>query len=137
MKAHGATSKTEETTWIVYDGDCPLCANFARMTRLQHTVGQVKLINAREDVGAIKAINVSYYDLNKGMLLRYRGECYHGAQCIQMLALLSDRSMLCNRIFAALFRSHRFCRYSYPILRAGRNLLLTIRGRSPIRQQDM
>jgi hypothetical protein len=49
-----------------------------------------------------------------------------------MLALLSSRGTLFNRINALVFRSYERARLLYPILRAGRNVTLKILGRRKI-----
>jgi hypothetical protein len=49
-----------------------------------------------------------------------------------MLALLSNRATLFNRINALVFCSYERARLLYPILRAGRNVTLKVLGRSKI-----
>jgi hypothetical protein len=57
---------------------------------------------------------------------------YHGAACLNRLALMSSRSDVFNRLNCFLFRSALLSKLSYPILRAGRNLVLRILGRSKL-----
>jgi hypothetical protein len=66
------------------------------------------------------------------MVLRVGGVYYHGSACMHMLALLSTRATLFNRINALIFCSQERARRLYPILRAGRNVTLKILGRSRI-----
>lgn len=75
-------------------------------------------------------------DLDEGMVLLLGGQCYHGADCLHALALLSSRTGWFNRFNHALFRHPRVSRLAYPLLRAGRNLVLRLLGRSPIHASD-
>lgn len=115
-------------TLIIYDGACPFCTQLVKLLRLRHAVGDVQLHDARQGGAVVDAVRAAGLDLSQGMVLAYRGHHYHGAHAMHMLALLSSGSSAANRLFARLFSSRRFCRYSYPALRAGRNLLLWLRG---------
>lgn len=118
--------------YLIYDGECPFCSRYARLTRLRETIGPLRLINARETTPEVKAAIEAGYDLDRGMLLSLDGELYHGADCMNRLALLSSRSTLFNRLAYALFRHERFSRLAYPVLRAGRNAALRLLNRPPL-----
>jgi hypothetical protein len=66
------------------------------------------------------------------MVLLMGGRRYHGADCINMLAMLSTPVGAFNRVNAALFRSRTASRVLYPVLRSGRNLVLRLLGRTKI-----
>jgi predicted DCC family thiol-disulfide oxidoreductase YuxK len=117
---------------IVYDGDCPFCSRYVTMTRLRDSVGTVELISARTDHELVRDIKARGIDLNQGMLARYRGEEYFGADCIHFLSLLSSRSGVMNRTVSLLFRNRTVARLFYPFLRSGRNATLRILRRAPI-----
>ena len=38
----------KEEILLVYDKQCPLCDNYCRMVRLRESVGELRLIDARE-----------------------------------------------------------------------------------------
>ncbi len=102
------------------------------MTRLQKAVGSVELIDARSDhilVGEIKRLG---YDLNQGMIARYQGIDYFGADCLHLLSLLSSKAGWMNRLTSMAFANERIARKSYPVLRTGRNLVLRLLGRRKI-----
>jgi predicted DCC family thiol-disulfide oxidoreductase YuxK len=121
---------------IVYDGQCPFCSKYVELVRLRESLGKVKLINAREGGAVVDEIRAAGLDLDDGMVLKLDGRLYHGAECIHMLALLSTRSGWFNRVTAAVFRSHTTSRLLYPALRAGRNAVLRLLGRSKINQEE-
>lgn len=123
---------SDSGTAIVYDGDCPFCSGYARLVRLRESAGKVTLVNARNGGPEVEEVRSKGFDLNEGMVMKYRGQWYHGDDCIHMLSLLSDGSGTANRLVARLFRSPRRARILYPWLRAGRNLTLKLRGIKPI-----
>ncbi|HRO13041.1 DCC1-like thiol-disulfide oxidoreductase family protein [Amaricoccus sp.] len=117
---------------IVYDGDCPFCSRYVTMVRLRDSVGPVRLVNAREPDPIVDELRGAGYDLDEGMVLRYGGRTYHGADCIMMLAMLSTPVGPFNRVNAAIFRSPTASRLLYPVLRIGRNAVLRLLGRTRI-----
>lgn len=118
--------------YLIYDGDCPFCSRYARLTRLRETVGPLRLINARDPTPEVQAAIDSGYNLDGGMLLSLDGELYYGADCLNRLALLSSRSTIFNRLAYALFRHPRLSRIAYPLLRAGRSVALRLLNRTPL-----
>jgi predicted DCC family thiol-disulfide oxidoreductase YuxK len=115
--------------YLIYDGECPFCSRFARLTKLRETVGPLRLIDARSAAAEVAAARRRGFVLDEGMLLRLDGRDYAGADCLQRLALLSSRSTLFNRLNYALLRSPSVSRWSYPLLRFGRNAALRLLGR--------
>ena len=123
---HGPAS---EDTQIIYDGECPFCTAYVRLSRLRESVGPVTLIDARQGGAVVDAVRRAGYDLDQGMVLKYAGRLYHGADCLNMLALLSSRSSAFNRMTSTMFRNPTLARVSYPVLRSCRNLTLALLGR--------
>ncbi|WP_136661328.1 DCC1-like thiol-disulfide oxidoreductase family protein [Nitratireductor sp. XY-223] len=114
---------------LIYDGDCPFCSRFSDYIRLKKAVGNLVLIDARQGGSAVDDAVARGFDLNEGMVLIVGDNFYHGADCLNRLALMSSRSDLFNRVNYILFRSPLVSRVSYPMLRAGRNLVLRLLGR--------
>ena len=125
----------DEKLVLIYDGECPVCNSYARYVKLKKSVGSLVLVNARDGGPYVERVRTAGLDLDEGMVLSYGGRFYHGADCIHMLALLSTSSGLFNRINSAIFRSARLSAVLYPALRCGRNLLLRLLGRKPLRLQ--
>jgi predicted DCC family thiol-disulfide oxidoreductase YuxK len=121
---------------LIYDGECPVCSAYVTYVRFRESVGRVQLVNARSAREWFDRVQAQGLDLDEGMVLVYGGRFYHGADCIHMLALLSTPSGVFNRLNAAIFRRPRLARWLYPVLRAGRNMLLRILGRSRINSKD-
>jgi predicted DCC family thiol-disulfide oxidoreductase YuxK len=118
---------------LVYDGDCPVCSTYVRYVRIKESAGGLVLVNARDGGPWVARVRQAHLDLDEGMVLFYGGRAYHGADCIHMLALLSTSSGSFNRLNALVFRYPGLARVLYPVLRAGRNLLLRILRRPKLR----
>jgi predicted DCC family thiol-disulfide oxidoreductase YuxK len=117
---------------LVYDGECPVCRSYVRYVRIKESAGHVTLVNARDGGAWVNQVRAAGLDLNEGMVLFYGGRLYHGADCVHMLALLSSTSGFFNRLNALMFSNQAIAKFLYPLMRAGRNLLLRLLGRRPI-----
>jgi predicted DCC family thiol-disulfide oxidoreductase YuxK len=121
--------KQDSRIVVVYDGDCPLCNTYIRMTRLTKAVGRPTLINARERPELVKALAESGLNLDEGMAVYYQGQLYAGSDAVHLLALMTTPVDFVNRLAAAVLGREGLARGLYPFLRAGRNLLLRLKGR--------
>jgi hypothetical protein len=109
---------------LVYDEECPLCDAYCRVVRLRESVGELRLVNAREDSAVMKEITRQALDIDQGMVLKVDDVLYYGPDAIHALSLMSSASGVANRINHWIFRSKSRSRLLYPLLRSGRNLLL-------------
>ena len=117
---------------IVYDAECPFCNVYVRMLRLRSSVGEVLLLNARETHPIVTEIHNLGFDLNQGMIAKLAGQFYHGSDCMHLLALMSTRLGIFNRLVAWVFRNRYRARFVYPALRSIRNATLMLLGREMI-----
>lgn len=117
---------------VVYDGDCPFCSRYIQLLKLREAIGNVELIDARNGGSMVTDLHEAGYDLNEGMVAKYGGRIYHGADCVHFLAFLSTGSGVFNRINSVIFRSRGLSYILYPILRLGRNATLRLLGRPKI-----
>lgn len=124
-------SQKVDKAWLIYDGECPLCKNYARYLDVRDAVGDLVLVNAREGGDMVQEVIDLSYDLNEGMVLKIHGRYYGGSDALHMLALLSGRRgffSVANRI---LFTSPGTAWMMYPLLKLGRRIALKLRGVSP------
>ncbi|WP_186435258.1 DCC1-like thiol-disulfide oxidoreductase family protein [Rheinheimera sediminis] len=114
---------------LIYDGDCPLCRHYVAAQRLQKQFGELTLLNARDLPEQAPLLLAELHALglviNQSMLLRVDGRWLKGAEVLQLLASLNEASWR-NRLWLYWFQSADRARFSYPLLRAGRNLLLKL-----------
>ena len=133
MMTNQAPSK--RAIWFVYDGECPICATAAAAFRVREAVGTLHLVNAREDVGhpVLSEVNAARLDLDEGMVVKYSGLLYHGADALQLMAMIGSEHGWLNRMNAALFRNKAVARFAYPFMRAVRNMAVSLKGSGKIR----
>ena len=96
--------------FVVYDGECPFCSRYVAMLRLREAAGYVELIDARSSHPMVDEV-VSYgFDLDDGMVAKIGDAYYAGADCVNVLSLLSTRTNGFNRLNYWMFRSRAFSR---------------------------
>ena len=122
----------QNTTYVVYDGECPFCSRYIRFLRIRQAIGSVELIDGRTSHPVVGRITAAGVNLDEGMALVHGSQVYLGAECIHRLALMSTDVNWFNRLNAIVFRSSGASRLLYPLLRAGRNLTLALLGRRKI-----
>jgi len=122
----------KEEILLVYDKDCPACNNYCQVVRIRESIGELKIINARENSEVLEEITQLGLDIDQGMVLKMGGMIYYGADAIHILALISSRSGVFNRMNYWLFKSKRVSAVLYPLLRSFRNLLLKMLGKTKI-----
>ncbi|GGX77226.1 hypothetical protein GCM10007160_00520 [Litchfieldella qijiaojingensis] len=117
---------------LIYDKQCPFCDHYCRLVRLRESVGSLILVDAREDTEVMDEITEAGLDIDQGMVLKMDGRLYYGDDAIHVLALLSSRSSVFNRLNFWAFRSAKRARLLYPMLRGCRNFLLKLLGKTKI-----
>ncbi len=122
----------DQTTYIIYDGECPFCSRYVRLLRLREAIGVVELVNARSNHPLLQRLQDKGIDLDEGMALIQGNQIKHGAECIHALSLLSTPANLFNRFNARMFRSPVVSKLLYPLLRSGRNAALRVLGREKL-----
>lgn len=113
---------------IFYDGECPLCSSYVRMINLRRAVGQVELVDARSGDVRVAELRAQGVNFDSGMAVRHGAHLVHGAEAMMLLSALSSG----RGPVIWLMRSPRRARLVYPVLRAGRGVLLRVLGRSRI-----
>lgn len=116
--------------YFIYDGECPLCAYAAQAFRIKQSVGNLVLINARDEDQHpwVKKVNDRGLDLDEGMAILYQDNIYHGQDALHLMGLIGTDIGWFNKVNTFLFRSKPVSRCCYPIMRAVRNVLLSIKG---------
>ncbi len=127
---------TEEIL-LVYDKECPACNNYCQVVRIREDVGELRIVDARENSGVMEEITKMGLDIDQGMVLKMGGQLYYGSDAIHALALISSRSGAFNRLNYWIFKSRSVSSVLYPVLRACRNLLLRMLGKTKINNLDI
>ncbi|MBX2856877.1 MAG: DUF393 domain-containing protein [Rhodobacteraceae bacterium] len=121
---------------VYYDGECPFCDRYVRLIHLREAVGAVRLVNLRDHVDSRCALEAEGFDLDDGMVVEIDGKRRGGADAAHALALLSTPSSLFNRFNRLLLSSKTLSRITYPVLRAGRWIILFLLGRKGFAAED-
>ena len=116
--------------FLVYDRQCPMCEYYCTLSRVRESAGRLVLVDARDGGPLMDEITAAGLDIDDGMVLKVGDRLYYGADAIHALSLLGTRSGVFNRVAFWTFRSRRVARVLYPALRAGRNLVLKLLGRT-------
>jgi predicted DCC family thiol-disulfide oxidoreductase YuxK len=74
------------STFILYDGDCPFCTNFADYAKLKTQYPDLVLISARDDTLERRAAIAAGYDLDREMLLYHQGQWFAGHKAMAAAA---------------------------------------------------
>jgi len=122
---------------LVYDKQCPACNFYCQLVRIRETVGELKLVDAREPGTIMDEITAAGLDIDQGMVLKMGGRLYYGADAIHMLSLIGSRSGFFNRLNYWVFRSSAIAQVVYPVLRFFRNLLLKVLRKTKINNLGM
>ena len=122
---------------LVYDEECPVCTAYCHMARIRESVGELRLVNAREAGTVMDEITLRGLDIDQGMVLKVENNLFYGSDAIHALSLMSSRSGLFNRINYWGFRSSKLSRVLYPVLRFFRNLLLMLLRKTKINNLEL
>ena len=122
----------ENTIFLVYDKECPACDYYCNTVKIRESVGNLVQIDARMASSQLGRITAAGLDIDQGMVLIVGDRMYYGADAIHALAMMGTRSGFVNGLSYWCFKSKPVARVLYPILRAGRNLLLKILGRTKV-----
>lgn len=117
---------------VVYDGDCPFCANFVKFYAIRKNAGDVELINARERPALVHELRSGGMEINDGMIVLWRGHHYHGAEGMHLLSILGSERGIFGMLNRLLFRNKNIATAVYPVLAAGRGVTLSLLRRKPI-----
>lgn len=123
---------TDKQILLIYDKECPACHFYCQIVRIRQSVGELVLIDARKNPEVLQEVTAQGLDIDQGMVLKMDGQLYYGADAIHLLALLSGRSGVFNRLNYWLFSSKKVSAILYPILRSCRNVLLKILDKTKI-----
>lgn len=115
-----------EEILLVYDRECPACNSYCQVVNIRESVGNLRIVDARENSEVLQEISAQGLDIDQGMVLKMGEQFYYGSDAIHTLALIGSRSDIFNRLNYWVFKSKRISSIVYPILKFFRNILLKI-----------
>ena len=126
-----------EEVLLVYDRECPACNAYCQVVKIRESVGNLRIVDARENSEVLHEITAEGLDIDQGVVLKMGDQLYYGSDAIHTLALIGSRSGVLNRINYWVFKSKKISSILYPFLRFLRNLLLKILGKSKINNLEI
>ena len=120
--------------FYIYDGECPLCANFALAISLRKEYPSLKIINARENnyPKIMQEIKNRGLNLDKGAVLILDDKYYFGKDAANKIAQISTPKNLTNYLNNLFFKNENLAAIFYPMARFMRDFLLFVRGKKGI-----
>ena len=100
-------------------------------------MGELTLIDARDDNPIMKKITAQGLDIDQGMVHVIDDTLYYGSDAIQALALMSSRSGHFNQLNYQIFKHPVIAKNLYPLLRISRNILLKLLRKSKINNLNL
>ena len=128
----GLTQDSEDDVWVVYDGECPFCSRYVLLYQLRERGQRVHLVDARSSDPIVRDIRIRDFDLDEGMVVRWRGHYYHGGGAMHLLATLAGDDTFFDRLNRLIFGRQHLAQTLYPALVRGRKVILRILGRKLI-----
>ena len=122
---------------LVYDRECPACNSYCQVVRIRESIGDLRIVDARENSEVIDEITSRGHDIDQGMVLKMGGQLYYGSDAMHALALIGSRSGILNRMNYWVFKPRTVSAVLYPILRFFRNLLLKILRKTKINNLEI
>jgi predicted DCC family thiol-disulfide oxidoreductase YuxK len=123
---------------LIYDEQCPVCSAYSAAVEVDpKDAPAVRRINARSNDPLVQKARDAGLDLDDGMVVVHKGQLYHGAEALNLMARLAPSTGFGNRLNRLLFSNRKVSELSYPLLRAGRNTLLRLLGREKIAEQQV
>lgn len=124
-----------ESNYVLYDGDCFLCQNYIRFSRLQKHQ-PINVLNARDHLELVQDLFSKGYDIDKGLVLFYQGQLYHSDQAMHMLSLLTSDSKLVNLCMPLFFGNRKRAKLFYPFFVLARNFSLFLKRKKQFQLGD-
>lgn len=121
-----------EKILLVYDKECPICDYYCLKVRIEESVGQLVLVDARQSSEVMDEITAQGLDIDQGMVLKLNGQLYYGPDAIYMLTQIGGKSGLFNRLNYLFYGSKVGSKIFYPISKFFRNVLLKMLGKTKI-----
>jgi predicted DCC family thiol-disulfide oxidoreductase YuxK len=123
------SSPQQPGDYVLYDGACPVCARYVAATGLAACRGGVVLIDARTHPSLVAEHAAAGRSIDDGMVVAIGGEMHYGADATRKLAEIGQPATLARRSLLWFVGTAPWADALYPVLSAGRRVLLRLLGR--------
>jgi predicted DCC family thiol-disulfide oxidoreductase YuxK len=127
-----ATERVSNRLSVIYDGECPFCAAFAKLYAVRKKIGEIEFIDARARPHLVQELRAKGMEINEGMVVIWQKHYYYGADALNLLAMLGSGTGIFGVLNKFLFRNRNAAAAIYPLLAASRRLALSLLRRKLI-----
>lgn len=114
--------------WLVYDGGCPFCRQFATWSELRGGIPGLSGLDGRADAELRQWLLRRGHRLSDGAVLWSEGRILQGAEAVQWICSRLQPSADLRRMLSAVLATPQRARRVYPLLLLARRLALAWRG---------
>jgi predicted DCC family thiol-disulfide oxidoreductase YuxK len=118
--------------YVLYDGQCPVCANYIWLARLRTDYPDLSVIDARTAPDLVAHLRSKGIDVHDTMVLQLGETRLVGAQAFSYITRKDapQRGIIARALWAVLraLAHPKVARFSYPVLALARKALLKILG---------
>jgi len=121
-------SHNKNLKFILYDGECPFCNNYAMILKLRKDFKLDYIGSLREEsqyTNLIKEYNLNPED---GIILYINGEVFQGHRAMTMISRFQQSKGFVNSFYKFLFINSYISQLIYPIAKIFRIIALKIKG---------
>lgn len=123
---------TPQTDFVLYDGECPVCSRFVAWSRLRDIRPNMRMIDARQAPDLVQQFRKDGIEINDTMVVKLGDLTLHGADAFTMVTKLSEPRTGVTTSLLKWLASSRLSGPAYPLMVAGRKLLLLLLRRGLI-----
>ena len=123
---------TGPDNFVLYDGECPVCASYMALAQLKRLHPDLEVLDARLQPALVAELRGEGFDVNESILVRVGGKVYGGAAATRLISKLGSDNRVIRRLALYAIGGGPWAETLYPWLRGMRNLLLRLMGRSQI-----
>lgn len=127
-----ADRRQDRDDFVLYDGECPVCASYIAMSGLGETLDDPAPVDARQEPELVEAMRRQGLEINDGMIASVGGRIYYGPEVTRLIAERAAKAPATARGLLYVIGRAPWSRALYPLLVKGRRLLLRLRGRTLI-----
>jgi predicted DCC family thiol-disulfide oxidoreductase YuxK len=131
------TKHGDDAVTVVYDGDCPFCRYFVLYTKIKLQVGEVKLVNARDNQNIYDRYRLLGFDLNDGMIVEWGSQRFFGPDAMFALITIGSSRTIVVRVLLNMMKHPKGRVIVYSVLAQGRKSWLKIKRIAPFKQSTL
>jgi predicted DCC family thiol-disulfide oxidoreductase YuxK len=127
-----ASHPGEDDDFLLFDGECPVCATYIAASRLGDAADGPPPLDARHEPALVEAMRRQGLEVNDGMIARLDGRIYYGPEVTRLIAERATEAPAATRGLLYAIGGAPWSRALYPLLVKARLWLLRLRGRTLI-----